>query len=359
VVLAYLAVRASSASLALPPRPFAFQPGDEGFLQHVIWSPFFYLLDLVLFLPVDPVAAQPFWMSHPMWLALLAVVAVLLLSRSVRQAADGALVAFAAAWCALALLPAVTINVGERFLYLPSVGYCLIIGAASRPVLNALRLRDVVLAASVATLMGGVSVAKTIVFGALATRSRAAIDDALAAIDRAPEVTNVAVVDLAAASVLGFPHAVQLGRPSRPLTVQVLSVAPHFLGLAPDFSSRLQSGGRHTVVVQALGRPYLSSYLEQALLGEGVVRTGDSIDLSFVAIDVQDASDRALRTFRVRLTDAAIGRTVMLRGKGFRLEVLDPETPSARGDESAGAIRACRHAPRAASPPPACRPGRG
>ena len=106
---------------------------------------------------------------------------------------------------------------------------------------------------------------KTLVFGAFTGQSRHAVDQALRALDRAPESTSLLVVDLPAASALAFPHAVRLERPEREMRVEILSLSPHFLLPDEGFRSEVTLGDDR-LVVRALGTPYLTSYIERAYL---------------------------------------------------------------------------------------------
>src|SRR6185503_13612033 len=104
-------------------------------------------------------------------------------------------------------------------LYLPSVGYCLLVGAKLSP--NGTENRGRL--AALAVLVAGVALVRTLAFGVVARAAGQSIDDALAAWDAAPRATALLVVDLPGPAALGFGHALRLARPERPPRVEILS----------------------------------------------------------------------------------------------------------------------------------------
>jgi hypothetical protein len=325
IAVAYLLARtAFLGGFQPPPHPFAHGPGDPDMLQRLLSAPILYLADLVLFVPPDPVVTYPFWVRNPVLFLALAAVTAWTLVQSVRSVPDRRVWLYALGWTALTLLPVLLVSAAEHFLYLPSIGYCLLIGAKLRRPPGPLSSAERRGLWAVGLLVLAVTLAKTLAFGSLAARSRQSIDDTLAAVDDAPQASIVLVADLPAVSALGFAHALRLERPERGLHVEILSVAPHFLGLAGDFRSRIQRTSARTLLLDSSG--YLGSYIELAFLGrQPVPQPGQTF--ARTAYEV-----RGVETLEVRLHRPL--QTLLLHGRGFRLlplrssSDLAPEAPS-------------------------------
>jgi protein O-mannosyl-transferase len=324
IVAAYLAWRWSAVGpLGLPPRPFAVVPGEPGFATHVFVAVLQYLGDLVLFVPADPVVTLPFWQGHPAALALMATVAAAILLSSLRAVRDGRLRVLAAGMSAIALLPMLPLTVGEHFLYLPSFGYCLLIGAklpeegAARPGRGRTRL------AMLGLLVGAVALARTLAFGALTRASRQAIDDTLAAWDAAPAATTLLVLDLPGPAALGFAHALRLERPGRPVQVEILTLSPQVLPAAPPTTSEADWQGADRLVVRRAG-PLPASYIERAFAGErGPFAAGEHVDRGRLSVTVRVVRDGWPQSLEVSLA-APAEPVLLLRAEGFRLRAQLP-----------------------------------
>jgi hypothetical protein len=307
-----------------PPHPFAHSPGDPDFLPQMVLAPLLYLADLVLFVPPDPVVTAPFWLSHPVLLSVLAGVSLLALAGSIRAVQDRSTRLFALGWTALTLLPVLPVSVGERFLYLPSMGYCLLIGAKLPRVSQQLDRAARRGAASVALVVLLVALAKALVFSSLATHSRRAIDDALAEIDRDPSASLVLVADLPAASALAFPHALRLERPDRHLEVEVLSISSQFLGGSETPPARIEQPMPDRLLIRAAGDGYLGSYIERAYLGQRPFpRVGEQFDRPSLSVRVLEMEGPRLRAFEVRLLRPP-REVLLLQGSGFGLRRASP-----------------------------------
>jgi hypothetical protein len=315
VVAVYFAGRARYLGAGLPPHPFVHLPGDPDFLAHVLTAPFLYLADLVLFVPVDPVVTQPFWLAHPWALLLLAVTAAAVFRSSLRSVPDRHLAILALGWMAVALLPSLPASLGERFLYLPSVGYCLLIGAKAGA-MDPRRWRPLV---ATAALVLAISVGRTLAFGAMAARSQTVLDDARAALEAAPGTSQLLVVDLPSVAALGFAHALRLERPG-PLRVEILTLAPGFLFADPAPASEVSPlAGDRLLVRREV--PYLGSYLERAFLGNRPpFQAGDVVERAGFSVLVREAPQGRLTAFEVRLREGAAAETRLLLGRGFRLQ---------------------------------------
>jgi hypothetical protein len=308
-----------------PPHPFAHLPGDPDFLQNLLLAPALYLADLVLFVPPDPVVTYPFWTAHPLLLSALVGVTLLVLAGSVRSVADRRTRLWSLGWIAITLLPVLTVSVGERFLYLPSMAYCVLIGAKlprDAQGLSRRERRGLGLVGSVVLL---VALLKTAVFSGLAGHSRQAIDDALAEIDRCGDCSLLLVADLPAASALAFPHAIRLERPDRRIEVEILSIAPQFLGSGTAPGSHIQWASDDRLVLRRDGEGFLGTYIEQAFLGQRpALRPQDQIERPGFSVRVLEVEGPRLRSFEVRI-HRPVQEVLLFRGEGFHLKRAAPD----------------------------------
>ena len=172
VAIAYVAVRAVAlGGLRVPPTPFAYHVTDPGFVREVATGPLLYLADLVLCVPPDPMVSLPFWRAHPLALATLGMACAAALYLVSARLTDRRALAWGLAWTAITLLPVLTLTVGEHFLYLPSVGFC--IAAASclpaSAVAMTARARQTVAAAFACVV--ALSTGRTVLFDAVAYAS--------------------------------------------------------------------------------------------------------------------------------------------------------------------------------------------
>ena len=318
VVVFYLVWRSSVIGpLGLPPRPFALAPGDPGFASQGLVASLQYLADLVLFVPADPVVTRPFWQGHPFALALVATLAaatLLSLLRAVRGPQRG----FALGFTALALLPVLPLTVGEHFLYLPSFGYCLLVGAKLAPsdVPASARSRAPLVALGV--LIAAVALARTLAFGTLAHAARQSVDDALAAWDAMPRAAEVLVVDLPGPAALGFAHALRGERPGRPVQVEILTLSSQVLPGGAPTRSEITGEDSDRLAVRR-DEPLLGSYIEQAFAGgRGAFAPDESVwrGRLFVTVrDVRDGRPLSLEVSRPGDPQPAL----LLRAEGYRL----------------------------------------
>jgi hypothetical protein len=313
----YLGLRMALLGHAVPPHPFAHGPGDPDMLSRVLSALPLYLADLVLFIPAEPVLTYPFWMKHLGLFALLCLLCLLVLRGSLRDSSDRAASRFALIWVVVSLLPVLPVTVGERFLYLPSIGYVLLVGAklpeVPRPAWRGLALGALILA-----VVGG----KALQFSSMSRSSRRVIAEAVAAIDQAPQARLLLLVDLPAQSALAFAHAIRLERPDRQLQVEVVSIAPHFLSASDSFHSSVERTPQG-LIVRSQGRPYLGSYIEQAFLGaRPPLRTGEVVERPGYQVTVLAASGPELSAFALRFATDRPEERLILRGHGFHLAPL-------------------------------------
>ncbi len=324
VALGYLALRFRVlGGFHPPPVPFAYHLGDPGLAVHLVTAPLLYLADLVMFVPADPMATLPFWRAHPLLMILFLAVIVSTFRATLKKVASRSVAAWGLGWMAVTLLPVMTLTVGEHFLYLPSMGYCLLVGSKlpSKPgAIDSKQRRSLAIVAALVTL---VCFGRTAMFYAFSRSAAHAIDDAVTALDRVPQDNLLLVADLPAAAALAFPHAVRLARPERNLDVEMLSLVPRVIPDADDLSVVTFPSPDRLEMHRASG--YLDSYLERALEGPPVpFRAGQTIERGGYRVTILEPGAVAgrIRSFSVELRDPE--HTLVLGRGDNGLEPLSP-----------------------------------
>ena len=327
VAASYLALRFSVlGGFHPPPVPFAYHLGEPGLAWHLLTAPLLYLADLVMFVPPDPMATVPFWHAHPLLLVLLLALIVQTFRTTLKKVPSRGVAAWGLGWMAVTVLPVMMLTVGEHFLYLPSMGYCLLVGSQLPAAPSAIDGKQRRALAIVAALVMAVCFGRTAMFYAFSRSAARAIDEAVIAIDRAPQDKLLLVVDLPASAALAFPHAVRLARPERSLDVEMLSLLPRVMPDADDLSAVTFPAPDRVELRR--GNGYLDSYLERALEGPPVAfRAGQIIERPGYRVTVLEPGDVAgrIRSFSVSLRDPE--HTLVL-GRGEN--GLEPLGPAAR-----------------------------
>jgi hypothetical protein len=317
VALAYLAVRVKVlGGLHAPPVPFAYHLGDAGLVLHLLTAPLLYLADLVIFVPPDPMATLPFWTSHLLLLAAFLAIVLFIFAGTMKKAPTRALALWGLAWMGITVLPVLMLTMGEHFLYLPSLGYCVLVASqlpASPDAIDRKQRRSL---AVVGALVALVCFGRTAMFTWFSRDGAAAIEQAGAAIDRAPRATRVLVADLPASAALAFPDAVRLAHPDRQLDVEILSLVPRVMPDADDLSTVAFDAPDRLTLRRPSG--YLGSYLERALQGPPVAfRPGDTVQRPGYSVTVIEAGapPGRLRAFEVKLSEP-VETLVLTRARG-------------------------------------------
>lgn len=320
VLCAYLVLRtAMLGGFHPPPTPFAMHPGDPGFLAHLAMASLLYLIDLVLFVLPDPMVTYPFWKAHPLLLVAFGALIVRIFWVTVQRAPDRATRAWGLGWMGITILPVLSLTVGEHFLYLPSIGYCILVGSQIPRETGAIdaALRKGLLVTAIGVL--AVLLVRTVLFDSGAYKADRAISEVTDALDHAPAAQTVLVADLPATASLTFPYALRQLRPDRSLRVETLSVSTALVSgdtgpssasfVAPDRLELRRAGG------------FLQSYIERALQGPAVdFHPGEVFERSTYTVTVTDAHAGTLRSFAVRLHDPA--NTLVLANAGGGLAPL-------------------------------------
>jgi len=326
---AYLALRiVVLGGFHPPPTPFAYHLGDPGLAWHLATAPLLYLADFVLFVPADPMATEPFWRAHPVLLVLFVALILQTFKTSLQRAPDRAIAVWGLGWMGITILPVLMLTIGEHFLYLPSAGYCLLVGSqipADPTALDSKQRRSL---AIVAALVMVVCVVRTTMFTNLARESSRTIASAAAALQAAPSARRLLVEDLPVAAALAFPHAVRLALPGRDVDIQILSLLSHVMPGPGDYSEVAFPDPAHLILHRTEG--FLGSYLERALAGpRAAFQAGERIPRDGYEVLVRDVSDERVHTLGVTLFDPA--HTLVLGGTEQGLQLL-----TARGGEPRG-----------------------
>jgi hypothetical protein len=311
VAAAYLMLRVTMlGGFHSPPTPFAYHVGDPGLVIHLLSAPFLYLADLVMFVPADPMATLPFWKAHPVLFVGFVAFIVYVFAGTLKKTPRAAAI-WGIAWLGITLLPVLMLTVGEHFLYLPSIGYCVLVAsqvpnatpsaADARVAVEAKQRRGLGVVAGLVLL---VCFGRSAMFAFFSRSASEVVADAAAEIDRAPTARRLLIVDLPAAAALAFPHAVRLARPARSIDVQILSLVPRVFPDADDLSVVTFVAPDRFEVRRSSG--YLTSYLERALEGPPTIfRRGQRFEregYEIVILDVDDESGRP-RAFEAHLLD--------------------------------------------------------
>ncbi len=315
-----------------PPQPFAYHFGDPGLWSHLAAAPFLYLADLVMFVPADPMATLPYWRAHVFLLLPFLGFILYVFAGTLKKVPNRRVGAWGLAWMGITLLPVLMLTMGEHFLYLPSLGYCLLVASqlpsAPASIDNKQRRSLAVVAALVTVVCFG----RTAMFYGFSRSAARAIDDAVSALDRAPLARRLLVADLPASAALAFPHAVQLARPERDVEVEILSLVPRVMPDADDLS--VVTFTSPDVLDLHRGSGYLESYLERALEGPPLrFRPGQTIARPGYDVTVldADAATGRLRSFSAHLLDPEHTLVLARAAEGSpdegRLEPIQPVSP--------------------------------
>ena len=283
-----------------------------------------YVADLVVFVPPDPMVSLPFWRAHPLALAILVLVCVVALYRIRTRSSDRRVLGWGLAWTGIAILPVLALTVGEHFLYLPSVGFCIAAASCLPAEVSAKERRTlgVALAGVVA-----LSVGRTMLFGAVAGASSRIIADAARELRSRPAVRHLFVADLPWMASLAFPHALRFALPQRAFDVEILSIAgPPPLGAQDSSTTVFRSGDR----VELRREPeFLDSYIERAFAGpRDAFRAGEIVERPSSRVTVVDAPRGHLTAFSVELREPA--ESLVLDWNGRELRELPPDANPTR-----------------------------
>jgi hypothetical protein len=226
------------------------------------------------------------------------------LSNTVRRAAGGWTLAWALGFVAVTLLPVAMLPVGEHFLYLPSLGYCILVGSRLPRSAAGLDARERRGLAVVGGLVLVFCIGRTMVFGGVVEASRRTTEQAAAWLDRSPAAKLLIVADLPAGASLAFALGLRFARHGRDTDVEILSILPALTvtGAKPS----VVSVTRPDRVELRRDDGFLGSYIERALAGPRTsFEVGETFEREGHTVTVLDAPGGQLRAFESRLTDPA------------------------------------------------------
>ena len=169
-------------------------------------------------------ATLPFWQAHPAPLAAFLAFIVFVFAGTLRKAPSRVVAAWGLGWMAITILPVMMLTVGEHFLYLPSMGYCVLVGRSAGLPASGWDARQRRRPAIVAVLV-------LLVWSAGRPSSPRSREARRARLPRPSprsmlrEIEARAVADLPASAALAFPNAVRLARPGRDIDVEILERA--------------------------------------------------------------------------------------------------------------------------------------
>ncbi len=326
VAALYLALRVTAlGGLHTPPTPFAYHLGDAGFFRHLVTAPVLYLGALTLFVPADPMITVPFWTAHPVILVVFAGVVLATFFGLLRRIPNRNAVAWGVGWMSVTFLPVTLLTVGEHFLYLPSLGYCVLVGSQmprDAAQLEAWARRGWMALAGVVLVL---CLGRTLVFGGVAYASWQTVEEAATALDASPNTKLLLLADLPTAASLAFALALRFARPDRnsDVNVEILSIMPSLTAVAGERSLVTFTSPDRLELRRDSG--FLTSYVERALAGPRTsYRAGETFDRPGHAVTVLDAPGGRIHDFETRLLDPA--HTLVLGESAHGLVTLTPGT---------------------------------
>ena len=322
----YLGLRMTAlGGLHTPPTPFAYHLGDPDFLRHLVSAPVLYLGALTLFVPADPMVTVPFWKAHPVLLVMFAGVVITTLVGVLRRVPNRSAAAWGLGWMVVTFLPVALLTVGEHFLYLPSFGYCLLVGsqlprAAAHVEARARRGLAVVGCLVMITCLG-----RTVVVAGVAYAARQTVEEAAAILDVTPDAKLLLVADLPTAASLAFALALRFVRPERnwDVNVEILSIMPSLIAAPAERSHVTFTAPDRLELKRDNG--FLTSYVERALAGpRASYGAGEIFERPGHEVTVLDAPGGHIHAFETHLLDPA--HTLVLGEGAHGLVALTPDS---------------------------------
>jgi hypothetical protein len=318
----YVGLRMTAlGGLHAPPTPFAFHLGDPDLFRHLVSAPVLYLGALTLFVPADPMVTVPFWRAHPVLLVMFAGVVLSTLRSVLRRVPNRNAAAWGLGWIGVTFLPVALLTVGEHFLYLPSFGYCLLVGSQLPHLAAQIEVRARRGLAVVGCLVMTACVGRTFVVAGVAYAARQTVEEAAAILDVTPNAKLLLVADLPTAASLAFALALRFARPARnwDVNVEILSIMPSLIAAPAERSLVTFTAPDRVELKRESG--FLTSYVERALAGPRTsYRAGETFERPGHEVTVLDAPGGQIHAFETRLLDPA--RTLVLGESAHGLVAL-------------------------------------
>lgn len=128
LLVVYLAVRSwALGGAALPPKPYVIPPGDPTFVGFIAGKMLYYVIGEFLLMPIVPFGGQLYLESEPWLFAGLAAGAIGLMLSVLPWRGQRRVALLAIAWLLLFMLPTLPAFASPHHLYLPGVGWAIVV----------------------------------------------------------------------------------------------------------------------------------------------------------------------------------------------------------------------------------------
>ncbi len=327
--------------IALPPRPYIVPPSDPDFSRFVFDKFLYYQLGEFLFVPIVPITGLPYLRAHPLLFyaaggAVLAISALLTWRNRCRLSGWVGIV-----WLAAYMLPVLPAFESPHHLYLPGIGWTLVMAVAART-LGALKWRGQarpafagVLGLLCATLFVFMNYAYS--FHAMKTAQQVedrVVDEIVTAPHAVQDGDTLYVANLPMIA-----HYTQLAVEERTglknLRVVPLTWAPQLLGVGTSAELRLVD--EHTIEMRVAQDRYFAGPMK-LLIREVTGR--DPVELlaeplrhGGFTVELLDADDSGISALRFTFDDALTNRGLHLFW-GSRQRWAYQVLPERQGDEN-------------------------
>ncbi len=264
ITMFYLGIRFKIfGGLGSVPFPFFHSPFKPGFFLFVLRNMILYFANILYFVPIDLLAAYPFFLKHPILLILLAILVlggILFLAKNTLQRKKALFLFFLGIF---SMLPVFSLSLGQRFLYIPSVFFFLCLGYTGW---ENRRSRKVIIV-SYLTLIFFVSQIGNMVSDGISCRMDKIIDEIKPHLKESSVPKQLYFIDLPILALIGLPHALRLECPDARFSVDILSVSPDIVPTQNPFRSYLKISGPNTLIVGQKDATYFQTYIEQVFFG--------------------------------------------------------------------------------------------
>jgi len=268
IAAAYLAGRfAMFGGLGTLPPPYGLDTSSPLTAARALaWNFGQYVLDFVLWIQVDAIYLSDLWKAHAVRFALVLGICVLLIAALLRVAGRSIQLRTGFAWAALFTAPALMAMVGERNVYLASVGVALALGAgvgalwtrtAGAPAGRA-RLRRGLTAIGAAAL--AVFAVELATMWVVASTGEKVIRDVMALCPAPPPDARIYVVHQCPFNAVGFEQALRLRYGRDDIRACALTLAPDVRHTSRD---ALFASSPCALVVRREGGRFFESFIER------------------------------------------------------------------------------------------------
>ena len=206
----------------------------------VAWNLLQYLIDFVLFIQVDAFYVAPFWLAHPILLAVCGAFVFAVITGTVWVARRMRALGVGVAWSLLFTAPALMAMPGERNVYLASVGMALMAGAGACAVVDRWGHRRSAMtwfrrvSAGLLIFWIGLTQVEWAVMHVLAGAGEKVFLDLEAAMPDPPKDARIYVVNQCPLNAVGFDQALRLRYDRTDIRGCALSLSPTFNATTTD-----------------------------------------------------------------------------------------------------------------------------